>query len=127
MAAVHPGTLIGPLVLEPSGVSQSELARRLGFNQPQPVNELINGKRGFTPKMAVLFEKVTGGQFPASFWLVAQALYDADAAREAISPGRWTAVDPVSLSASDATIARRAGCEKLLNTCKQLKAGQRPA
>jgi addiction module HigA family antidote len=119
---MHPGTLIGPLVLEPSGVSQSELARRLGFNQPQPVNELINGKRGFTPKMAVLFEKVTGGEFPASFWLVAQALYDADVARDGVSPGRWTAVDPVSLSASASAIARRAGCEKLLKVCMGLQA-----
>ena len=121
MEVVHPGALIGPLVLEPSGVSQSELARRLGFNQPQPVNELINGKRGFTPKMAVLFEKVTGGQYPAAFWLVAQALYDADAARDGISPGRWIAVDPVNLSASASTIARRAGCEKLLKMCTRLQ------
>jgi addiction module HigA family antidote len=122
MAAVHPGTLIGPLLLEPSGVSQSELARRLGFNQPQPVNELINGKRGFTPKMAVLFEKVTGGKYPASFWLVAQALYDAEVARDGVSPGRWTAVDPVSLPATASAIARRAGCDRLLKVCKRLEA-----
>lgn len=123
MDVVHPGTLIAPLVLEPSGVSQSELARRLGFNQPQPVNELINGKRGFTPKMAVLFEKVTGGQFPASFWLVAQALYDADLARDGVSPGRWSAVDPVTLPANAATLARRAGVEKLLKLSIRLQRG----
>jgi plasmid maintenance system antidote protein VapI len=67
MVAIHPGELIAPLLLEPSGISQSELARRMGFNQPQPVNELVNGKRGFTPKMALLFEQVTEGAFPAVF------------------------------------------------------------
>ena len=67
MSALHPGELIAPLLLEPAGISQSELSRRLGFNQPQPVNELVKGKRGFTPKMALLFEQVTEGEFPAVF------------------------------------------------------------
>ncbi len=122
MAAVHPGELIDPLVLRPSGISQSELARRLGFNQPQPVNELVNGKRGFTPKMALLFEQVTKGEFPASFWLAAQALFDAEAAREGISPGRRSVVDPVTLSYNASTLAREAGCEKLLKLVNQLAA-----
>ena len=120
MTTPHPGSLIGPLVLEPSGISQSELARRLGFNQPQPVNELVNGKRGFTPKMALLFEQVTQGEFPATFWLTAQALHDAEAAREGVSSGRRASVDPVTLSDRSSTLARLAGCERLLKLCKQL-------
>ena len=40
----HPGSLIPTLILEPAGISQSMLARQLGFNQPQPVNELVKGK-----------------------------------------------------------------------------------
>lgn len=118
--AVHPGKLIAPLVLEPSGISQSELARRLGFNQPQPVNELVNGKRGFTPKMALLFEQVTGGEFPAEFWLTAQSLHDCEAVRADLAPGRRAIVDPVSLEAAATTIARRAGSEKLLKLCREL-------
>ncbi len=122
MAAVHPGELIAPLVLEPSGISQSELARRLGFNQPQPVNELVNGKRGFTPKMALLFEQVTQGEFPAVFWLAAQAIHDSEATRSGLSPGRRSAVDPVTLTYTATTIARGAGCEKLLKLARQLEA-----
>jgi addiction module HigA family antidote len=121
MQAVHPGRLIDPLVLAPSGISQSELARRLGFNQPQPVNELVNGKRGFTPKMALLFEQVTSGAFPANFWLVAQALYDSAVTREGISPGRRSAVDPVQLPASASTLARAVDCEKLLRISRKLE------
>ena len=46
---VHPGVLLEPLILEPAGLSQSALARLMGFNQPQPINELVKGKRGVTP------------------------------------------------------------------------------
>jgi addiction module HigA family antidote len=120
MASVHPGELISRLVLEPSGISQSELSRRLGFNQPQPVNELVNGKRGFTPKMALLFEQVTRGEFPAVFWLVAQALYDAEAGREDLPPGRRSIVDPVNLPATD-DIVQRADCEEFLKLSRQLE------
>ena len=120
MTMPHPGTLIAPLVLEPSGISQSELSRRLGFNQPQPVNELVNGKRGFTPKMALLFDQVTGGAFPAVFWLTAQALFDTQAAREGLSAGRRSAVDPVSMQKSPEVIAESAGSERLLDLSKQL-------
>jgi addiction module HigA family antidote len=125
MAAIHPGELIAPLVLEPSGISQSELARRMGFNQPQPVNELVNGKRGFTPKMALLFEQVTEGAFPAVFWLVAQAVHDSDVARRGMSAGRRAAVDPITLAEPIHALAGRAGVEDLLAMTEQLS--HRPA
>lgn len=120
MTPVHPGELIAPLVLEPSGISQSELSRRLGFNQPQPVNELVNGKRGFTPKMALLFEQVTQGEFPATFWLAAQVMHDSALAREGVSPGRRAAVDPLTLAVSSSALARAAGVEQLLGVAKAL-------
>ncbi len=121
MVTAHPGKLIAPLVLEPSGISQSELSRRLGFNQPQPVNELVNGKRGFTPKMALLFDQVTEGAFPAVFWLTAQALYDAESARDGISPGRRSAVDPVKIEQAPDDIAQSAGSERLFALSRELK------
>lgn len=120
MQTVHPGELISPLVLKPAGISQSELARRLGFNQPQPVNELVKGKRGFTPKMALLFEQVTRGEFPAFFWLAAQALHDAETAREGMSPGRRSVVDPINLQQSGSILAKSVDCEPLLGAVSTL-------
>lgn len=126
MAAMHPGELIAPLVLEPSGISQSELARCLGFNQPQPVNELIKGKRGFTPKMALLFEQVTQGEFPAAFWLAAQALYDSEHARRGIPPSRRSAVAPLTLAEDASVLAGAAGCSELFSLANRLEEiGQR--
>lgn len=96
MKCVHPGTLVVPLVLEPTGISQSEFARRLGFNQPQPVNELVKGKRGFTAKMALLFEQATEGRYPAEFWLLLQLRWDLAGASEDLSNARRCMVDPIS-------------------------------
>ena len=83
-------------LLEPAGVSQSEFARRLGFNQPQPVNELVKGKRGFTAKMALLFEQATEGRYPAEFWLLLQLRWDLSRASEDLSNARRWMVDPIS-------------------------------
>ncbi|MEM1402757.1 MAG: hypothetical protein AAGG55_05450 [Pseudomonadota bacterium] len=120
MKATHPGKLIKPLVLDPSGISQSELSRRLGFNQPQPVNELINGKRGFTPKMALLFDQVTKGAFPAVFWLTAQTLYDAQAAKDGFQPARRFVVDPVTIKQDAEELAKDADSEELLSISYKL-------
>ena len=96
MNPVHPGALVAPLLLTPTGLSQSELSRRLGFNQPQPVNELIKGKRGFTTKMALLFEQATEGKYPAEFWLLLQMRWDLSVADEGLSNARRSLVDPIS-------------------------------
>lgn len=122
MTVLHPGQLIEPLVLAPTGISQSELARRLGFNQPQPVNELVNGKRNFTPKMALLFEQVTEGQIPAVFWLAAQALHDLEVAREGMAPGRRSAVDPLHLNGVEADDSEAVDCQQLLVLSRTLAA-----
>lgn len=126
MTAPHPGQLIEPLVLAPTGISQSELARRLGFNQPQPVNELVNGKRNFTPKMALLFEQVTEGEIPAVFWLAAQALHDIEVAREGMAPGRRSAVEPLQLNGVALDDTEVEGSEPLLELSRALAAMARP-
>lgn len=94
----HPGTLLESLILEPGGCSQSQLARLLGFNQPQPVNELIKGKRNITPKMALLLERVTDGEYPAEFWLLAQMRWDVEQARKGLSPSRLSLVQVIELA-----------------------------
>ncbi len=93
----HPGSLLPTLILERSQLSQSALARRLGFNQPQPVNEIINGKRGITPKMALLLERLSQSEYPAEFWLLLQLRWDLEQARRDVSPTRQAMVQPTAL------------------------------
>ncbi|MBT7333555.1 MAG: HigA family addiction module antidote protein [Gammaproteobacteria bacterium] len=114
MSAPHPGELVDRLILQPAAISQSELARRLGFNQPQPVNELVKGKRGFTPKMALLFEQVTNGQYPAEFWLAAQVAFDVQRAKKELLSTRRAPVAPLDTSLDVEAHSEVAGCHGLV-------------
>lgn len=62
----HPGEMLLKEFLEPIGMSQRELADRLGVHYPR-VNELVNGKRGVTPETALLLAKLFGTS--AQLWL----------------------------------------------------------
>ncbi len=91
----HPGALIDVLVLRRTGMSQSALARAMGFNQPQPVNELVKGKRNITPKMAIILEQLCGGAYPAEFWLLAQMRWDMAHAQDSLEPSRLGIVEVI--------------------------------
>jgi len=70
---VHPGEVLLEEFLKPLGMTQKELAQRIGASYPR-VNEFVRGKRGVTPDTALrpagLF-----GTTPA-FWLKLQLVYD---------------------------------------------------
>lgn len=122
MNCVHPGALVEPLLLEPAGVSQSEFARRLGFNQPQPVNELVKGKRGFTAKMALLFEQATDGEYPAEFWMLLQSRWDLSVASEGLTNARRSLVDPISPAANAAKLKSiHTYADSMLRMAKKMK------
>ena len=91
----HPGALIDILVLQRTGLSQSALARAMGFNQPQPVNELVKGKRNITPKMAIILEQLCDGVYPAEFWLLAQMRWDMAHAQDSLEPSRLGIVEVI--------------------------------
>ena len=71
--STHPGRFLYEDFLEPSGVSQSALARHIGVN-PRVINEICREKRGVSPRMAQLLEAALG--MSAEFWMNAQAAYD---------------------------------------------------
>ena len=59
--------------LKPLGVTQSELAHRLGVSFPR-LNEIIRGKRAMTPDTALRLARVLG--MSAEFWLGLQLDWD---------------------------------------------------
>ena len=69
----HPGTVVYEECIEPLGLSVTAAASALGVSR-NTLSELVNGKRGISPEMAVRLEKVFGGS--AESWLVQQAQYD---------------------------------------------------
>jgi addiction module HigA family antidote len=69
----HPGLVVLQECIEPSGLTITQAAEALGVTR-NTLSELVNGKRGISPEMAVRLSKVFGGS--AEGWLVQQAQYD---------------------------------------------------
>lgn len=69
----HPGEMLLEEFLNPLGLSQSELARRLGISYPR-LNEIIHQKRSLTPDTALRLARVLG--MSAEFWMGLQVDWD---------------------------------------------------
>lgn len=72
-APTHPGEMLRAEFLQPLGLTQRELAKRLGVSYPR-VNELVQGHRGVTPDTALRLERLLG--MDAQFWLNLQLAWD---------------------------------------------------
>jgi antitoxin HigA-1 len=69
----HPGGFVLRQCIKPLGLSITDAAAALGVTRTT-LSELVNGKRGISPEMAVRLSKVFGGS--AESWLVQQVQYD---------------------------------------------------
>ncbi len=69
----HPGKHIRLEYLEPLGLTVTEAARILGVTRAN-LSNIVNGKSGISPEMAVRLAKAFGGT--AEIWLRLQAAYD---------------------------------------------------
>jgi antitoxin HigA-1 len=69
----QPGRHIRLEYLEPLGLSVTEAARILGVTRAN-LSNIVNGKSGISPEMAVRLAKAFGGT--AEIWLRLQAAYD---------------------------------------------------
>ena len=69
---IHPGETLKE-VLENNNMLQEELAERTGFS-PKHISEVVNGKKGISPKLAKSLEYVFG--ISSTFWINVQGIYD---------------------------------------------------
>jgi addiction module HigA family antidote len=69
----HPGGLVRDMCLEPLKLSVTAAAEALGVTR-QALNNLVNGKAGISPEMAIRLSKAFGST--PEFWLRLQAAYD---------------------------------------------------
>lgn len=75
----HPGRIIKSACLEPLGLSVTEGAAVLGVTR-QTLNNVIHGKSGISPEMAIRLTKAFGST--AETWLRMQLAYDLAQARK---------------------------------------------
>ena len=69
----HPGSVVLHDCIEPMGLTITDAATALGVTRTT-LSELVNGKRGISPEMAVRLSKVFGGS--AESWLTQRAHYE---------------------------------------------------
>jgi antitoxin HigA-1 len=69
----HPGRIVRQDCVAPLGLTITEAAKALGVSR-QALNNLVNGKAGISPEMAVRLSKAFGGS--PEMWLRLQANYD---------------------------------------------------
>jgi addiction module HigA family antidote len=69
----HPGVVVLEECIEPLDLTITNAAVALGVTR-NTLSELVNGKRGISPEMAVRISQVFGGTEEG--WLAQQAQYD---------------------------------------------------
>jgi len=69
----HPGEILLTEFLQPMGISQVELAKRMKV-PIQRVNTLVNGKRDVTAETAILLSRTL--KTSSEFWMNLQVAYD---------------------------------------------------
>lgn len=77
--ATHPGTILREEFLDPLGLSQSKLARRLNVDKRR-VNEVVHGQRAVTADTALRLAAFFGTS--PGFWLNLQKQYELDVAQD---------------------------------------------
>lgn len=77
----HPGLSVKHDCLEPLGLTVTKGAEVIGVTR-QTLNDLVNGRRGISPEMALRLDLAFGGG--ADTWLRLQAAYDLAQARRHI-------------------------------------------
>jgi addiction module HigA family antidote len=69
----HPGEILLEFYFEPLGLTVTEAAKKLAIARPN-LSQLINGKMGISPLMAVKLSKAF--KTTPNYWLNMQASYD---------------------------------------------------
>jgi addiction module HigA family antidote len=75
----HPGLTVRHDCLEPLGLTVTEGAKILGVTR-QALNNLVNGRAGISPEMAIRLSKAFGAS--PEVWLRLQMAYDLAQARQ---------------------------------------------
>jgi addiction module HigA family antidote len=87
----HPGRIVRQECIEPLGLTVTEAAARLDVTR-QNLNNLLNGKSGISPEMAIRLSKAFGSR--AEVWLGLQMEYDLAEAEKTAGKIKVTRVTP---------------------------------
>ena len=79
MELIHPGEMLKIEIVEGRKLTIAKAAELLGLTRPT-LSNILNGKAGITPNIALRVETVFGGA--ARFWVRLQSSYDLSVAKK---------------------------------------------
>ena len=92
-APTHPGEILLEEFLIPHGMTQVDLAERIGVSI-QRVNEIVKGKRGITPDTALRLSRLFDTS--VEFWMNAQLAVDLYAAQHSAAAKEIARIRPLA-------------------------------
>ena len=92
---IHPGEILLEEFMKPYGMTQTEIARRIGVSRKH-ISEVVNGRKGISTDMALRLSRLFGTS--PELWLNGQLAWDVWHAMRGENAFRLEAIEPVSTS-----------------------------
>ena len=92
---IHPGEILLEEFMKPYGMTQTEIAKRIGVSRKH-ISELVNGRKGISTDIALRLSRLFGTS--PELWLNGQLAWDVWHAIHGESACKLEAIEPVAIS-----------------------------
>jgi len=92
---IHPGEILLEEFMKPYGMTQTEIARRIGVSRKH-ISEVVNGRKGISTDMALRLSRLFGTS--PELWLNGQLAWDVWHAMRGENACKFGAIEPVATS-----------------------------
>ena len=93
---IHPGEILLEEFMRPYGMTQTEIARRIGVSRKH-ISEIVNGRKGISTDIALRLARLFGTS--PELWLNGQIAWDVWHAMQGENAYKLEAIEPVATSA----------------------------
>ncbi len=93
---VHPGEILLEEFMKPYGMTQIEIAKRIGVSRKH-ISEIVNGRKGISTDIALRLSRLFGTS--PELWLNGQLAWNVWHAMRGESAIRLKTIEPVAISA----------------------------
>ena len=92
---IHPGEILLEEFMKPYGMTQTEIAKRIGVSRKH-ISEIVNGRKGISTDIALRLSRLFGTS--PELWLNGQLAWDVWHVIRGESACKLEAIEPVAMS-----------------------------
>jgi addiction module HigA family antidote len=92
---IHPGEILLEEFMKPYGMTQTNIAKRIGVSRKH-ISEIVNGRKGISTDIALRLSRLFGTS--PDLWLNGQLAWDVWHAIRGESSCKLEAIEPVAIS-----------------------------